>query len=221
MKRLLRRAIVVFGLLTASCGMVVGDWSQDGQVIDTETWTPLPGALVIVEWTADIGGPVQSSAICYHLEVAVADENGRYHIPAWHRRPVANWEGGIAGLNNIQVSRRAYKAGFAFIGEDPRLRSTLLTAPFRGTPEQRVTQLAYQGTRGCGAHDGSRVQELVLWKAICQEARQIPLARQPQAAFHDESLLQLIRRHQALIAESLQQLGTADTGALQERCDAS
>ncbi|HMA30314.1 MAG TPA: hypothetical protein VKT00_00715, partial [Casimicrobiaceae bacterium] len=153
MQRLILGAMIALAPVIAGCGLIIGDWAQDGQVIDTETWTPLPGALVIAEWTADIGGPVQSSQVCFHLAVAMTDENGRYHIPAWHRRPVADWESGIAGLNNVQLSRRTYKEGYGFIKEDPRLRTTLLTAPFRGTPEERITQLAYEGTRGCGAHD--------------------------------------------------------------------
>lgn len=221
MKRLILGTMLALVPVIGGCGLIIGDWAQDGQVIDTETWTPLPGALVIAEWTADIGGPVQSSQVCFHLAVALTDENGRYHIPAWHRRPVADWEGGIAGLNNVQLSRRTYKEGYGFIKEDPRLRTTLLTAPFHGTPEERITQLAYEGTRGCGAHDGSRVHELALWKAICAEARTIPLARQPQVQFQGESLLQLIRRRQVLIMEDVRRTGSPESSIPQDTCDAS
>jgi len=219
MKRLILGTMIALAPVIAGCGLIIGDWAQDGQVIDTETWTPLPGALVIAEWTADIGGPVQSSQVCFHLAVTITDGNGRYHIPAWHRRPVADWERGIAGLSNVQLSRRTYKEGYGFIKEDPRIRTTLLTAPFRGTPEERITQLTYEGTRGCGEHDGSRVHELALWKAICDEARKIPLAHQRLTKFHNESFLADIDSRQTEIMEDLMRAGSPAASKPLEKCD--
>ena len=218
-KRLLVGTMVALALFTSGCGLIIGDWAKDGQVIDTETMTPIAGALVIAEWTADIGGPAQSSQVCFHLEVVTTDATGHYHIPAWHRRPVADWEGGIAGLNNVESWRRTYKEGYVHLHDDPRIRSTTLMEPFRGTPEERIELLAREGTVGCGKHDGSRVHELTLWKAICDEARKIPLARQPQVKFHNESFLQLIARHQLLIIEDLRRTGSPDASAPLDRCD--
>jgi hypothetical protein len=210
MTQLLSRLVSLLALFTAACTFIVSGPEMDGRVLDSETAAPISGALVIAEWSGDIGGPVQSSEVCFHLEVATTDADGRYHIPAWTRRPVADWEGGFFGLRNVEISRRTYKREYVQYKYDPRDSTTILMAAFKGPAEERIEYLRLQGTRGCGKNDASRVHELSLWRAICDEARTIPEARRSQAASHNETFLNNIDRHLTEIREDLDQaVGTA------------
>ena len=205
MKRLLSRLVSVVGLFVAACTFIVSGRSMDGRVVDSETGAPIPGALVIAEWSGDIGGPVQSSEVCFHLEVATTDSDGRYHIPAWNRRPVADWEGGFFGLRNIEVSRRTYKRGYVQYQYDPRDVTTILMIPFSGNAFQRIDYLRLQGTRSCGRLDGSREHEKTLWKAICHEAQELPEARNSDPRFAGNSFLREIDTHFAHLSDDTTQ----------------
>jgi hypothetical protein len=177
---------------------------MNGQVIDSETGAPIAGALVIAEWTGDIGGPVQSSRVCFHMEVAKTDAEGRYHIPGWSRRPVTDTEGGFFGIRNVEVSRRTYKAGYEQLGYDPNDASTIVMRAFKGSDQERIEYLSHQGTAGCGRHDGSRAHEIVLWQTICEEARTLPSAAKPSSA-KGTSFLQEIDVHLAYLADDPRQ----------------
>jgi len=190
MTSLVKAALALVLALASGCTLMLSGSAMDGRVVDSETGAPIPGALVIVEWKGDIGGPVQSSQVCFHLEVVTTDEEGRYHVPAWHRRPAADWEGGFYGVRNVDVSRRTYKSGYMQVKYEPQNMANILMRRFEGTPEQRIDYLNRLGTPSCGRDDGSRANELSLWAAICQEARTIPLARQSSPSFNGDSFLQ-------------------------------
>ena len=190
MKRLVRMLLSALVALCGGCTLVVSGCAMDGRVVDKETGKPIPGALVIVEWSGAVGGPVQSSRLCFHLEVVPTDANGRYHIPSWSRRPANETEGGFFGVRNVEVTRRTYKAGYEQFQYDPQDQTTILMQPFVGNAEQRIDYLSHQGTPGCGRADGSRSNEITLWKAVCEEARRLPEARNIRRAPHNESLLQ-------------------------------
>jgi hypothetical protein len=176
---------------------------MDGRVVDSETGAAIPGALVIAEWSGDIGGPVQSKEICFHLEIATTDSDGRYHIPGWSRRPVADWEGGFFGLRNIEVSRRTYKQGYVHYKYDPNNTATILMTPFKGSARERIEYLRLEGTRSCGRLDGSREHEKTLWKTICQEAKDYPEARSPDSRFAGNSFLREIDVHFAHLSDDI------------------
>ena len=203
MTNLVKVILAVVCALASGCTLTLSGSAMDGRVVDSETGAPNTGALVIVEWKGDIGGPVQSSQVCFHLEVVRTDEEGRYHVPAWHRRPAADWEGGFYGVRNVEVSRRTYKSGYMQSKYEPQNVANILMRRFDGTPEQRIEYLNHLGTPSCGRDDGSRANELSLWAAICQEARTIPVAQQPSPLFHGDSFLQDIDGRIAYIKQRL------------------
>lgn len=185
---------------------------MNGRVVDSETGAPISGALVIAEWSGDIGGPVQSSQVCFHLEIATTDAEGRYHIPAWRRRPVTDHEGGFHGLRNVEVSRRTYKAGYSQLKFDPNDTSTILMVPFKGSPFERVEYLLNAGTAGCGREDGSLTKELSFWEAVCDEARKLPGASTLNPDFRNRSFLQEIDVRMASVLR-----GTSQAAYVPER----
>jgi hypothetical protein len=212
--QLLRTAICFLCTLAAGCTLMLSGDAMDGRVVDSETGAPIPGALVIVEWKGDIGGPVQSSQVCFHLEVVRTDDEGRYHVPAWHRRPAADWEGGFYGVRNTEVTRRTYRNGYAQLRYDPRDTTTILMAPYSGSVNERLEYLAYIGTPGCGAADGSLIHEAELWRAVCAEAKTHAEARVPQPKLRDRAFLQVVNNHLEDIARELQEFNKAPTKPL-------
>ena len=180
---------------------------MDGRVVDAETGAPIPGALVIAEWSGDIGGPVQSSEVCFHMEVATTDAEGRYHIPGWSRRPVADWEGGFFGVRNVEVSRRTYKAGYTHFKYEPDNSANILMSRANGADIERIGYLLHSGSQSCGREDGSLLNELVLWTAICDEVKRMPAAREPNSVISKSSALMKIDGHIAsvLSGSALQQ----------------
>jgi hypothetical protein len=57
---------------------------------------------------------------------------------------------------------------------DPRDQTTILMQRFAANADLRIVYLSRQGTPGCGRTDGSRVNEIALWKAICEETKSLP-----------------------------------------------
>ena len=192
--------------------------AMDGRVVDSETGAPIPGALVIVEWKGDIGGPVQSSQVCFHLEVVRTDEEGRYHVPAWHRRPAADWEGGFYGVRNTEVTRRTYRQGYTQLRYDPRDRMTILMSPYTGTTSERLEHLAFTGTSGCGAADGSLIHEAVIWHAVCEEAKRYGEARISLKKLSNRNFLELVDNHLAGIARQMAAAGSSIPAAPLPKC---
>lgn len=219
-RQLVAKALLLAGLLVteSGCTISVSGSAMEGRVVDEATGSPLQGVLVIAEWSGDVGGPVQSSRTCFHLEIATTDADGRYRINGWSRRPAADWEGGLFGLRNIEVTRRTYKDGYAQLRYDPRDSRTILMTPFRGTRTERIDYLSRQGTVGCGALDGSLAKEVLVWSAICNEARALPSVNAPQARFGNGSFLRLIDVQVAAIRRQLREYDHSLTDGLAEPC---
>ncbi|TAK97111.1 MAG: hypothetical protein EPO07_13885, partial [Verrucomicrobia bacterium] len=75
-----RRGWAVVAL--ALCGCAGQDYLNggpiDGMVLEEGTHQPVAGAVVVMEWQGDTGGPVESNTVCYHLEVAASDAQGKF-----------------------------------------------------------------------------------------------------------------------------------------------
>jgi len=204
MKRLLVRLMYAAAILLTGCTMIVSGCEMNGRVVDRETGAPIPGALVIAEWKGDVGGPVQSSSVCFHLEVVTTDADGRYHIPGWARRPATDWEGGFFGVRNVEVTRKLYKAGHSVMLYDANDPSTISMTPARGTSLERLEQLSLVGTPACGAADGSLWKETLAWQAVCDEVQAYAEAKTTYKAFGDQSFVDLINDHFNAIERKLQ-----------------
>jgi hypothetical protein len=77
-------------------------------------------------------------------------------------------------------------------------------APYNGSVNDRLEYLAHAGTIGCGATDGSLVQEVTIWRTVCEEAKTYVEARVPQPKFRNQSFLQVVNNHLSDIAKELQ-----------------
>jgi len=148
--------------------------------------------------------------VCFHLEVVRTDDEGRYHVPAWHRRPAADWEGGFYGVRNTEVTRRTYKSGYVSVigsGETDTLR----IKHFRGSTTERIAHLRHLGTPGCGREDGSLPNELAVWKDVCVEAKALLQTSGSAPAPSDAAFLREVDSHieSVLSGSSQQRYGVA------------
>jgi len=117
-------------VFSAGCGKAGLPFS--GQVIDVETGKPIEGAFVLVLWKGEVG-LFDAQSICYHVEAAVSDEDGRFRIPGWIGA-------GHFGVMNSYVSTAVYKQDY----EDVFARKSsnrLVLRRFKGTSEKRFGQL--------------------------------------------------------------------------------
>ncbi len=79
-------AYIVFLLLISSPPK---DWEAiQGDVLDAQTNEPIEDAWVIYHWKGNSTALVASAVVCYHVESAQTDSNGRFVIPAWNE----SWE---------------------------------------------------------------------------------------------------------------------------------
>jgi hypothetical protein len=217
MNRTFRRMLCILAAVVTGCTLVVNGRAMDGRVIDKETGKPIPGALVIVEWSGAVGGPVQSSRVCFHLEVVSTDADGRYHVPAWSRSPASDAEGGFFGIRNVEVTRRTYKAGYAPVDLDPN-DPNIMRMSWVGPPTiDRLNALSLIGTAGCGATDGTLSREARIWRDVCEEVRSFPVSQLRQKTFGDHSFIELIDAQLAGIARQLEAENHGSSGFLQ-RC---
>lgn len=87
--------------------------AQTGRVLDEETQQPIEGAIVVLRWQG-VGTKafVDTQTVCYHVESAESDVNGRYTTMPWKE------ESRYRDLSMKQVLPTVYKAGYRFVRVD-------------------------------------------------------------------------------------------------------
>lgn len=103
------RGLVFFSMLftllmLAGCSAGRVWMPQAGQVLDWESKEPITDAVVVARWYGKVYQIAKTSTVCYHVESAVTDKQGRYRIPAEVEGP--------KGIYDANVYVSAYKAGY-------------------------------------------------------------------------------------------------------------
>ena len=144
MKKLLRLMAMLLALLPlTACG--VSSSPIEGRVLDAETKKPIAGAIVIARWDGTYSALVDSHTVCYHVETATTDKDGRYKIPGWWEEP----KGPFFGEGPMYLD--AYKPGYekywpaGYDRTEDFKNNVLYLAPFKGTKEERLTYLLQMG----------------------------------------------------------------------------
>ncbi len=169
-------AVVLF-VLSRGCSFAGG--SVSGRVLDFNTGQPIAGAIVVVRWNGAAMGLVHSSRVCFHVETAVSDVDGRYRVSSWVRppKPWAVW-----GTSTIVD---AYQRGY----ESVRTQKTQTEAPedvfmerSTGTDAEHFQYLNWQvvSNTGCDNAGASRRSLFVLQKAAILEAKSLVRSEQDQ-----------------------------------------
>ncbi len=135
----------------------------EGQVLEEGTNKPIRGAIVVVRWQGHLG---YTGTVCYHVETATTDAEGKYRIPAWSKpSPYGN----IADRTWLSW---AHKLGYQYARVQHKGIDIL--QPFTGTGEERFKYLERVfGSTGCGTNDGSNKNSIPFMKALYDEAKSI------------------------------------------------
>jgi len=145
--------LVSLPLLIHACALSGGP--IDGQVLDETTGKPVPGTIVAASWTADYTNIFAGGAsVCYHVDTARADTNGRFHINEF-RLP--------SRLSDLRAAPRdpileAYKPGYDRPVSIPKREGDVYVRPFVGTVAQYRKHLSdvTRGNNCAGGGDSRR-----------------------------------------------------------------
>jgi hypothetical protein len=122
-----------------------------GRVVDAETKEPLAGVHVVAQWILTTGIVHSQSVTRLHILETVTDAKGEYHLPAWgpKARPF------LAELDTADPRLTFFHPGHRMLDRSNHvphhdsLRTsrwhgqTVELQPFRGTPEEWVSQLQF------------------------------------------------------------------------------
>ena len=184
MNRKLKIASAGLGLLLVSMSACsLSSLPINGQVLEEGTGKPIPDAIVVVTWKGDWWQWVQSSTVCYHVETARTDAEGKYHIPAWS----LPWEIEHLTVTGKETFYEAYKPGYTQPFNPGNKPKNILLARFKGTKDEYFDYLF--GAASCTSAGESRKNLYRLYSAIAEEAQ--ALAETPDQKKRAERLLDL------------------------------
>ena len=94
----------------------ISDGPVTGRLTDKASGQPIADALVVVKWDMAVGGGLaEKRYVCYHVETAKTDADGRYRVPKWHVKLGKDETGEqIRWLpdQTVSVSVQALKVGY-------------------------------------------------------------------------------------------------------------
>ena len=177
MKLILVRALVysLAALPLAACGSGKSEPSSGpvtGQILEAGTKKPIAGAIVLVRWQGVYSQVVETKTVCYHVETATTDAEGRYQTAAWKEPP----KGSAFSPGPRMID--AYKAGYetywppGFDRTQDYKQNIYYLAPFKGTREERLKYLErIARSSGCDSAGKSRRNLYPLYEALYYEAK--------------------------------------------------
>lgn len=108
--------IIFCAVIAVSACTEISDGPVEGRLTDKASGQPIVDALVLVKWDMAVGGWLaEKRYVCYHVETAKTDANGRYRIPKWQVKLGKDETGEqIRWLpdRTVSVSVRALKVGY-------------------------------------------------------------------------------------------------------------
>jgi hypothetical protein len=136
----------------------------NGVVVDDSTARPIPGAFVVAEWTYSGADLVGSRSGCARLEIARADEQGRFSLIGNGRM---SW-----GLTSHV---HPYKSGYEwFWKEGKRNPGVVSMRPFKGSAKERSESFTiFASVRSCAKEIGTLEKLRPLYVEIDREIDQL------------------------------------------------
>lgn len=153
------------GLPACARDFVLSSPLIEGQVIEQEIRTPIPGALVVVLWKGHLGW---TGTVCFHVETATTDEHGIYRVPAWEKPSP------YGDIKSRYHQAFAYKPGYEYVETKD---GTSYLKPFAGSRGERLEYLRrVNSATTCGSAGESKKNLLSFAKAIYEEARGLAIS---------------------------------------------
>lgn len=137
-----------------------------GQVLDQDTGQPVEGAIVVMRWqgTATMAF-VDQRTLCYHVETAISDADGRFSTPAWIE---------ASRYRNLGLKKRmetVYKAGYRHVRSEGNLHYLVLD---RGDVEEKLSYLENL-VRNSGCYSAGKLmrRSYPMLEAVFYEAKEL------------------------------------------------
>lgn len=140
--------------------------AQMGRVLDEATQQPIEGAIVVLRWQG-VGtkGFVDTQTVCYHVESAESDTNGRYATQSWKE------ESRYRDLSMKQVLVTVYKPGYRHVRVDRVTRTHYLQSMTMGDLANLEYTKRVSSANGCPGAGESEMNLLPLRRALLGQAK--------------------------------------------------
>lgn len=141
---------------------------QTGRVLDEETQQPIEGAIVVLRWQG-VGTKafVDTETVCYHVESAVTDVDGRYATAPWTE------ESRYRDLSMKSILVSTYRAGYRQVRMNEGISALYLKRDKRRAKERLEYLLVLSSSVSCGSSDGRPDKLLTLYDSMYREATSI------------------------------------------------
>lgn len=157
-------AVTLLTALLAGCGMVGLPFS--GQVTDEKTGEPLEGVIVVALWEGHVNPIADSTRICYHVETAVSDAEGKFRIPGWI--------GGKFGVMGGYIRTVSYKKNYQPRPADKSSAHDIELVSFVGDESEWFDYLShYTRVANCLSGGKSRQKLFNLFNSIYEESKNL------------------------------------------------
>ena len=140
-------------------------WAEQGTIVDQATGRPLEGVVVVASFYGNAFNPVQPHTFCYHVDVAVSDEQGRFNIDRWSG-DIRPW------ITNRRRGLSLFKAGYRTSPAWKLDTFPVLMLRFEGSVEERFRKKLSLPIAGSDC-DGAEDKLLPLARAMLDEASQL------------------------------------------------
>lgn len=166
--------LVIAMLLAPLPACALSGGPVEGQVLEAETTISIPHAIVVARWNGTYSAIAETRTVCYHVETATTDAEGRYRIPAWSAKSKGPFFSPEAMA--ITVYKPDYETYIprGYARSEAYRKNIRYLKPFTGGREERLKYLERVfGSTGCGAQDESEKNLIPFFKALQDEVQNL------------------------------------------------
>ena len=158
------------------------DGPVEGAVLEEGIHKPIPGAIVVIRWVGTAFSFAHTQSVCIHVESAITDDKGHFHIPAWR----ASVE--PAGVHDLKPLVTVHKPGYeeyrapGYVRTEAFKQNIRYLKPFTGGREERLKYLerVEQSIRTCRSPEAEEKNLLPLYRAFYEEAKTLAKTKEDQ-----------------------------------------
>lgn len=171
-------------LLTISIGISLPGCSLTGEafsgyVLEQGTESPIEGAIVVAGWKGHVATWAHGRTVCYHVETAVTDSNGRFHFPAWRKDISEKWQ------KNVRFERVSVDIYFPAYELSSRLSEGVYSLePFVGGQKKRIEYLKEFeiSLRRCRSRSAGESSLIPVYRALYNEVKGLDKVDEAESA---------------------------------------
>lgn len=161
--------LMLLAILPACVGpLTLSSPSIEGRVLEESSSTPIAGVIVVARWEGHIG---YTGTVCYHVETATSDPQGRFVIRGWQK---LSPYGDAPRAPTRRLLIDGYKQGYVHAN---RQGDNVYLEPFTGSRKERLQYLS-RAAVSCSHEREIEINLLLLYRALYEEARSIAVTKE-------------------------------------------